>query len=135
MDSRGNSIDLTGGGWSESTKDEEGSGDGQEDDDEEDLGKLLASRTLAAVRWLHKQGRLSTLEKRVLTSDIVKNVGGGKFSEAEVAYSLLVGNGRPDEWEHTIVIDLDHADKDDMIEFADACRSLVRRISLRSQNN
>ena len=101
---------------------------GDEDDDEEESGKVLASRTLAAVKWLHSKGRITTAEKRVLTSDIIRNVDGGRFSRAEVAYSVIVGDGRPGEWDSDAAIDLNNADEDDMKEFAQACRALVRRI-------
>jgi ketosteroid isomerase-like protein len=107
----------------------EGSSD-EDDDYDEEQGKILAARTLAAVKWLHTMGRITTAEKRVLTSDIVRNVGVGKFSRAEVAYSVLVGDGRPGEWDSEVAIDLAQADEEDMMEFAEACRALVKRMGL-----
>jgi hypothetical protein len=75
--------------------------DEDEDDDSDEEGenevKELAARTLLAVRWLHSQGRLSDAEKRGITGDIIRNVGEGEFSRAEVAYSLLIGSGLPGE--------------------------------------
>jgi hypothetical protein len=32
-----------------------------------------------------------------VTGDIIRNVGDGEFSRAEVAYSLLIGTGLPGE--------------------------------------
>lgn len=76
--------------------------DGEDEDDEDDEdgeieAKELASRTLKAVRWLYENERLTLEEKRVITSDIVSNVSAGKFSKTEVAFSLLLGGGRPGE--------------------------------------
>jgi hypothetical protein len=75
--------------------------DEDEEDDSDEEGenevKELAARTLLAVRWLHSQGRLSDVEKRGITGDIIRNVGEGEFSRAEVAYSLLIGSGLPGE--------------------------------------
>jgi hypothetical protein len=75
--------------------------DEDEEDDSDEEGenevKELAARTLLAVRWLHTQGRLSDVEKRSITGDIIRNVGEGEFSRAEVAYSLLIGSGLPGE--------------------------------------
>lgn len=75
--------------------------DDDEDDDSDEEGenevKELAARTLLAVRWLHLEGRLSDVEKRGITGDIIRNVGEGEFSRAEVAYSLLIGSGLPGE--------------------------------------
>lgn len=133
INSNGEELGEIGGGggisFDENGRKSTSSDDDDEDDDDNDEGKILAARTLAAVRWLHAQGKLTANEKRVLTSDIVKNVGGGKFSQAEVAYSILVGDGRPGEWDSDVVMDMAVVDKDDVIEFAEACRSLAKRLS------
>lgn len=136
-----NSRERGGGGGrsssslSQSNRRDEGDEDDEDDDDDEEegeaLAKILAARTLAAVQWLHARGRLSTHEKRTLTSDIVRNVGLARFSQAEVAYSLLIGGGRPGEWDLRAEgdnADLSDADEEDVDEFADACKSLVKRI-------
>ena len=119
---------LRGGPNFGSQRDGDEGGEDEGDEDDEESGKVLASRTLAAVKWLHSQGRITTAEKRILTSDIIRNVDGGRFSRAEVAYSVIVGNGRPGEWDLDEAIDLNNADEDDLREFAQACRALVRRI-------
>ena len=71
--------------------------DDSEDEEGENEVKELAARTLLAVRWLHTVGRLSDIEKRCITGDIIRNVGEGEFSRAEIAYSLLIGSGLPGE--------------------------------------
>ena len=71
--------------------------DDSDDEEGENEVKELAARTLLAVRWLHTVGRLSDIEKRCITGDIIRNVGEGEFSRAEVAYSLLIGSGLPGE--------------------------------------
>jgi hypothetical protein len=69
----------------------------EEEDDEEVVneGKELAARTLLAVRWLHSEQRLSDEDKRIITSDVIRNVASEDFSRAEIAYSLLIGDGLP----------------------------------------
>ena len=86
------------GGKTVITLDDEDDDDDDDDDEEsENEVKELAARTLLAVRWLHSVGRLSDLEKRDVTGNIIRNVGEGEFSRAEVAYSLLIGSGLPGE--------------------------------------
>lgn len=78
-----------------------GGGDGEEffgEDEEEQnekLAKELASKTLAIIRYLHAEGRLTLNEKRLLTHDLISKAGGEDFSQVEVAMSLLIGGGRP----------------------------------------
>ena len=70
--------------------------DDDEEDDEDDVSEVkeLLVRTLLAVRWLHSVGRLSDMEKRDITGDIIQHMGDGEFSRAEVAFTLLIGTGQ-----------------------------------------
>ena len=80
--------------------DDDDSDDNDSDDDDEESEnevKELAARTLLAVRWLHSVGRITSSQKRDITGNIIRNVGEGEFSRAEVAYSLLIGSGLPGE--------------------------------------
>lgn len=36
-------------------------------------------------------------EKRLLTRDVIQSVGDGQFSRVEVAFSLLIGQGKPED--------------------------------------
>ena len=78
-------------------EDEDEDDDDDDDDDDEknesDVKELLV-RTLLAVRWLHSVGRLSDVEKRDITGDIIRHMGDGEFSRAEVAFTLLIGTGQ-----------------------------------------
>ena len=69
--------------------------DDDDEDDEDDVStvKELIVCTLLAVRWLHSVGRLSDMEKRDITGDIIQHMGDGEFSRAEVAFTLLIGSG------------------------------------------
>jgi hypothetical protein len=84
-----------------SDDDEEEDDEDDEDDDLEDdadrVARDLASQSLACIRWLHEEGRLSLSEKRVLTSDVISNNAQSRFSKVEVAYSLIIGPGKPEE--------------------------------------
>ena len=77
-------------------EDEDDDDDDDEDDDEDDVSEVkeLLVRTLLAVRWLHSVGRLSDMEKRDITGDIIQHMGDGEFSRAEVAFTLLIGTGQ-----------------------------------------
>ena len=70
--------------------------DDDDEDDEDDVSEVkeLLVRTLLAVRWLHSMGRLSDVEKRDITGDIIQHMGDGEFSRAEVAFTLLIGTGQ-----------------------------------------
>ena len=89
--------DFKGRGKSIISLDDDDDDSDDEDEEGENEVKELAARTLLAVRWLHSVGRLSDSEKRGITGNIIKNVGEGEFSRAEVAYSLLIGTGLPGE--------------------------------------
>lgn len=68
------------------------------DSENHDILGLLASRSteqaslswraIASVRWLHSQGRLSDLEKQVLTTSVIDNKQ-KKPSKLEIAHALL----------------------------------------------
>lgn len=78
-------------------EDEDEDDDNDDDDDDENNEsevKELLVRTLLAVRWLHSVGRLSDVEKRDITGDIIRHMGEGEFSRAEVAFTLLIGTGQ-----------------------------------------
>ena len=68
-------------------------------DDEEvnKTAKLLASQTLKAVKWLYNNNRLTLTEKSILTNDIITNNANQEFSKVEIAYSLIIGPGKPEE--------------------------------------
>ena len=81
----------------EDEDDDDDNDDDDEDDDDENNEsevKELLVRTLLAVRWLHSVGRLSDIEKRDITGDIIRHMGEGEFSRAEVAFTLLIGTGQ-----------------------------------------
>ena len=97
------------------------------EDELEDSAKELATRTILAVRWLHSRNRLTFEEKSILSNDIIENVGNGEFSKAEIAFSLLVGGGKPsDNQANDIPLDMNLVDDDDMKEFEDMCRLIVK---------
>ena len=79
-------------------EDEDDDNDDDDDDDDDENNesevKELLVRTLLAVRWLHSVGRLSDVEKRDITGDIIRHMGEGEFSRAEVAFTLLIGTGQ-----------------------------------------
>jgi hypothetical protein len=114
--------------------DEEDDDDDDDDDDDESIGKELAARTLLAVRWLNQRGRLSREEKRVLNNDVIKNVGGSRFSRAEVAFSLLIGDVSPNSGSRYGAqlagssrnpMDMSLVDAEDMLEFEDLCHRIA----------
>ena len=87
----------------------------------------LASRTLLAVRWLANADRLSRMEKNAITADVVDSVGQGKHSQAEVAFSIIVGQGRPSENNTHLPMDMSLIDPEDMEEFEKVCKSICRK--------
>jgi len=73
---------------------------------------------------------LTQNEKKLLTTDIVQNVGVGKFSRVEIAYSLLIGAGKPGELDFTKEswdepLDLYKINSVDLQEFEDICKIIV----------
>jgi hypothetical protein len=109
--------------------DDEDDDDDDDDDDDEDSNrdKDLAARTITAIRWLYKQNRLSLSEKKTLITDIISKVGSDKFSDAEVAFSLLICGGRPGVDILEIpdpYFDVSALDEEDLVEFEDVCRAL-----------
>ena len=98
----------------------------KEDEEGGRSSKELASKTLMAVRWLCRRGRLTHDEKRRITSDLIVSVARGKFSQAEVAFSLIVGGGRPSEDDINLPVDMSLIDESDMEEFCDVCRLIAK---------
>jgi len=105
------------------------------DDDEasNERSKELAARTLQAIRWLCNQNRLTAEEKRLITSDLIESVSEGKFSQAEVAFSLIIGGGRPSEEDTMLPADMSIIDENDMDEFCDVCKLIAK--SEQSEND
>lgn len=87
---RGNGKDSSG-------KDSSSDDDEASAEEEDELSRVLASRTLQTVAHLANQGRLSQALKKQITRDVIKSVSSGKFSKAEVAFSLVIGPGRPED--------------------------------------
>ena len=106
----------------EEEDDEEEDEDGTEEED-----KKLAAQTITAIQWLCMRGRLTNEEKRLLTTDIIFRVSSGEYSQVEVAFSLLVGDGRPSEGSVSLPSDLSLVEEDDMKEFEDVCHSYARK--------
>lgn len=93
-----------------------------DEDEDEKLAKDLAFRTSEAVRWLYDRDRLTLNEKRLITKDIIENVGIGGFSRAEIAYCLLIGGMRPGEDDlDDVPRDLSLVDPEDVQDFEDIC--------------
>ncbi len=108
--------------------DEDNDDDDDDDDDDQEAAKELAARTLTTIQWLCDHDKLSKEEKHILTLDVVQNVGNGKFSRAEVAYSLIIGGGRPGEEkisDSQIPFDVTTIDSRDLSEFEDVCHILA----------
>ena len=99
----------------------------------------LASKALQAVRWLCNQGRLSEDDKKCITSDLIASVSRGMHSQTAVAFSLIIGHGRPSDnhdqhgrdngprgsslsW---LPVDMALIDASDMDEFCDICRLIA----------
>jgi len=106
-------------------KDDGGAEDEGSDEEDEAIAKELASRTLLAVRWLHSKGKITQAEKRRVTSDVIKNVGSGEFSKAEIAFSLLIGGGRPGEGDYTNSFDMSSVSDDDLNDFVDLLKIIM----------
>ena len=60
-------------------------------------GKKLASQTILCINYLYQQNRLTLNEKKTLIHDIIINNSEDSFSQVEVAFSLLIGPGLPEE--------------------------------------
>lgn len=56
----------------------------------------ISSRTLQAIRHLHAVGRLTSDQKRVITTDLLKKSVTADLSKAEIAYSLIMEHANPD---------------------------------------
>ena len=104
---------------SSSSSSEDDDGDDEQDEDEEQ-SRLLASRTLQTVSHLASQGRIPQALKKQVTRDVIRSVSAGKFSKAEVAYSLIIGSGRPED----VLADMTPSDfsvdeipEEDLLEF------------------
>lgn len=107
--------------------DDDDDDDDDDEDDDEEQAKSLAAKTLLAIRWLHSKNRLSHEEKRALTTDVIESAGKGNFSPVEVAFSLIIGNGRPSEGLNELIpLDMSLVDEDDMNEFENACKNIIR---------
>lgn len=108
--------------------DDEDDNDGDDDDnDDNNIDKDLAARTITTIRWLFKQNRLSRPEKKKLVTDIISNVGSDTFSDAEVAFSLLICGGRPGVDILNIpdpYFDVSGLDEEDLAEFEDVCHAI-----------
>ena len=61
------------------------------------IGKKLASQAILCIKYLYQQNRLTLNEKKTLIHDIIINNSEDSFSQVEVAFSLLIGPGLPEE--------------------------------------
>lgn len=80
---------------------------GLESKDDEEVSKtakILASQTLKAVKWLYSRKLISQAEKNVLTNDIIMSNARNDFSKVEIAFSLIIGPGKPEELLSAIAI-------------------------------
>ena len=104
-----------------------GNGEQQQQQQQHERRKELAAMTLLAVRWLYHHGHISDNEKTLVTSDIIRAVAQRKLSQAEVAFSLLIGAGRPDEEVTQLPADMSLVDDGDMDEFCDVCHVVAKK--------
>ena len=92
--SKDSGSDRDGGDGDGDEEEEEGE---DEDEQEERLSRVLASRTLDTIRFLADKGSISQSLCRGLTAEVIKSVAKGRYSKAEVAFSLVIGAGMPED--------------------------------------
>ena len=112
------------GGSSSSSSNNKEDSDADSDEaraeEEDELSRVLASRTLQTVAHLANQGRISQSLKKQITRDVIKSVSSGKFSKAEVAFSLVIGPGRPEDALGQVRqtdFDVNDVKEEDMLDF------------------
>lgn len=86
--SQGGNSGSNGAGVNEGVGGESGGGTIREE---------VSSRTLQAIRFLHASGRLSSDQKRVIVTDLLKKSVTPDLSKAEIAYSLIMEHANPEK--------------------------------------
>eukprot|EP00640_Fibrocapsa_japonica_P001805 CAMPEP_0113941086 /NCGR_PEP_ID=MMETSP1339-20121228/7083_1 /TAXON_ID=94617 /ORGANISM="Fibrocapsa japonica" /LENGTH=444 /DNA_ID=CAMNT_0000945131 /DNA_START=120 /DNA_END=1455 /DNA_ORIENTATION=+ /assembly_acc=CAM_ASM_000762 len=82
----------------------------------------LTGETIAAIRKLHKQNRITLEEKRCLLTDVIKHAFNEDPASVEMAFDLLIGDMSEETWK----------DEESVEEFADQCRMIADEIQQQS---
>ncbi|KAJ1437466.1 hypothetical protein B484DRAFT_233926, partial [Ochromonadaceae sp. CCMP2298] len=108
--------------------------DSEDEEEAQEAMKELAARTLDALHWLHLRDRLPLREKKVLSSDVIRCLSVGEFSQSEVAYALLIMGACPGDSALQMPMDpaprLAQVSADDMNDFEDFCRRYAQNTLL-----